>query len=323
MHDMKPACVSLLAVVLSLLWPAALQANDTMAVFAAGGLQFQQTNELRMEREELYLSDREVRVDYVFRNITNRDVRGRVAFPMPEIHVGDMSETPHEFHKSKRDGDIFRFRVEVDGVEVTSDFQARAYVKADDGTEKDVTELLQKYQILLVDPDFRVAPKELIAAGAIDEDGEHPTWWVRPIFHWDQVFPAGKAIRVKHSYKPVLGGTTHQTRGSGPVEFMAPWCPDKAFYQGIKKLPARYDGTLRVEWLEYILKTGANWAGPIGTFRLEIDKAGADLVSLCPIPGLKLERRGKTFVAEASQYTPTSDIKLLFAYRACDKAPCN
>jgi hypothetical protein len=167
MHDMKPACVSLLAVVLSLLWPAALQANDTMAVFAAGGLQFQQTNELRMEREELYLSDREVRVDYVFRNITNRDVRGRVAFPMPEIHVGDMSETPHEFHKSKRDGDIFGFRVEVDGVEVTSDFQARAYVKADDETEKDVTELLQKYQILLVDPDFRVAPKELIAAGRL------------------------------------------------------------------------------------------------------------------------------------------------------------
>jgi hypothetical protein len=66
--------------------------------------------------------------------------------------------------------------------------------------------------------------------------------------------------------------------------------------------------------LEYILSTGANWAGPIGYFHLELDKSDADLVSLCPIPGLHLVRKGRSFVADAEQYTPTMDIKVMFVY---------
>ena len=81
-----------LAIGLTLIGPAGLRANDTLAVFGAGGLQFEQTDKIRMEREDLYLSPREVRVSYVFRNLTDHDVSGRVAFPMPEINVGQMSE---------------------------------------------------------------------------------------------------------------------------------------------------------------------------------------------------------------------------------------
>ena len=69
-----------------------LLANDTMAGGGVGGLQFEQTDKIRMEREDLYLSPREVRVSYVFRNLTTQDVRGRVAFPMPgEIWVYHVS----------------------------------------------------------------------------------------------------------------------------------------------------------------------------------------------------------------------------------------
>ena len=139
-----------------------------------------------------------------------------------------------------------------------------------------------------------------------------------------QVFPARQEIRVTHRYKPVLGGSVLSTAidPNKPREYEAAWCPDEAFARAVKKVPADSDNYVLASWLEYVLKTGANWAGPIGIFRLEIHKADADLVSLCPIPGLKLQRRGQSFVAEATNYTPTTDIKALFVYRACNKTLC-
>ena len=50
-----------------------------MAMFGAGGLQFQNTDELQMTSEELYLSAEEVRVTYNFRNLTNHDASGTLS----------------------------------------------------------------------------------------------------------------------------------------------------------------------------------------------------------------------------------------------------
>ena len=150
MRDAVTSFAGRLALGLALVWPVTSQANDTMAVVGAGGLQFEKTDKLRMEREELYLSPREVRVSYVFRNLTDEDVHGRVAFPMPEISATEMSETPHNFNKSERDGEVFDFHVEVNGRPVTAEYDARAYIKAADGSEKDVTELLKRYGLTLI-----------------------------------------------------------------------------------------------------------------------------------------------------------------------------
>jgi Domain of unknown function (DUF4424) len=283
-----------------------------------------------MTSEDLYLSPLEVRVSYVFLNLTDHDVSGTVAFPLPEIPVSDMSESPHEFHKSSMDGDIFDFHVEAGGRLVKPEADIHASVKGPDGIEKDVTGLLKKYHLPAVDPEPAYgaldanAIKALVTAGVLTDDGDHyPLWSVRTTFHWQQIFPAGKNILITHRYKPVPGGDFHFTKTTQDGgKYLEPWCPDRPFVESVKALPADEDAMLLDRRLEYILKTGANWAGPISRFRLEIDKAGADLVSLCPIPGLKLQRRGQSFVAEASQYVPTTDIKLLFVYRACDKAPC-
>jgi Domain of unknown function (DUF4424) len=327
MHGVRSVFLSMLVCGLWLGEPSRSWANDTMATFGAGGLQFEQTDEVRMEREELYLSPEEVRVSYAFRNLTDHDVRMTVAFPMPDVDVLAMSETPHKFHLSSRDGDIFDFHVSVNGLEIVSALDVRAY--RSDQPDKEVTAILKKYKEPLLDESkerLRDKPdiKALIAEGLFEEDGEHPNWIVKANFHWEQVFPAGQTIEITHRYKPVTGGTHMGTEVTvnDPKDYFAPWCPDKAFATAMKVLPS--DGNRLVEQtsLEYILKTGANWAGPIGRFRLEINKAGADLISLCPVPGLKLERRGQSFVAEASQYVPTTDIKLMFVYRACDKAPC-
>jgi hypothetical protein len=330
-------CVGAFVIGLTTMWPAGLWADDLVREpFPAGGLQFEQTDKLRMERKDLYLSPHEVRVSYTFRNLTDHDVSGQIAFPMPTIDVGEMSETPHRFHKSTREGDIFDFHAEVNGQPVAAEYDVRATIKAADGSEKDVTDILRSHKVSLVDPDDPgVEEDSELAMAKIFVNGVHgpgtlerPAWILRVLFGWTQVFPAQKEVRITHRYKPILGRRDHSTAFdpdvNDPSSFASEWCSDEAFARAVKTLPAEQHAKyVRASWLEYILKTGANWTGPIGKFRLEIDKAGADLLSLCPIPGLKLQRRGQSFVAETAQYVPTTDIKLLFVHRWCDKAPCS
>ena len=82
-----------------------------------------------MESEDLFLSPRDVRVRYVFRNESGQDIKTRVAFPMPEVPFGPMDnvELPDAGKENFVD-----FSVAVDGQTVKRD-----HVLAD----KDVVEL--------------------------------------------------------------------------------------------------------------------------------------------------------------------------------------
>ena len=59
-----------------------------------------------------------------------------------------------------------------------------------------------------------------------------------------------------------------------------------------------------------VITSGANWAGPIGTFRLVVDKGDSTLVSFC---GDGVRKIGPTsFEMIAKDYTPKRDIDVLF-----------
>jgi hypothetical protein len=310
-------------------------ANDTKAVFAAGGLQFVATDELRMEEERLVLSPTEVAVSYRFKNLTSRDVTMTVAFPLPDIDAAEMSETPHSFHSSANDGDIFNFRVFADGKPVAAQFEARAFTK--DGAE--VTELLRRFGVPLVDKGAEAssevweairkldpaAVNALEKAGALmpEDDLHHPNWVVKAAYHWEQSFLASGVTAVEHRYEPVLGGSLIAVEDFQRPRFTQGWCPDQALANALRKLPRYEEGAhVAASWLDYVLKTGANWAGPISRFRLEIKKGDADLVSLCPIPGLSLRKEGRSFVADARDFTPRADLKVMFVSGNCQKRPC-
>ena len=66
--------------------------------------------------------------------------------------------------------------------------------------------------------------------------------------------------------------------------------------------------------IEYILRTGANWAGPIGDFRLVVDKGEADsLVSFC---GEGVKRISPTrFEMRKTDFTPERDLSILILKR--------
>jgi hypothetical protein len=285
------AVTALLAVSVTAL-PA--QANDTMAHFAAGELVFTQTDAVTMVSEDLFLSTEEIRVTYRFRNLTSQDVTGTVAFPMPEVRV-TMSDADYP---DGPESNPMRFSVAVDGRPLPVQFEAKAMVEG-----RDVTSTLRDLKIPIPPYNDRVGSalqkldqqtiRRLEKEGLLDPDNDiSPNWALAGSYHWQQTFPTGRDTVIQHRYKPSVGATVLSLESMVDAKTVEDMyligensCMDKDFINGSKKWAARQikqggGGSQRM--LEYILVTGANWAGPIGTFTLTVDKGRPDnLVSFC------------------------------------------
>jgi hypothetical protein len=293
-------------------------ANDTTAVMATGGLVFKQSDSIRMVSEVLKISVRRIEVDYVFRNVGRVDVATTVAFPLPDldmrVHALHPTAIPNEGSKN-----FVNFKTWVEGQEIAPAAEVRSFLR--EGRE--ITETLRELDL---DPlgsivlDLEKGAK-LEALGAAMNGGPDlgfiGEWITRITYHWPQLFPAGKELRIRHTYEPVAGGGL--TR---PDDEPGAWCLDDSFRAAFNKLlktgkhsHAQY-GYLSGTWVQYVLTTGANWAGPIEQFTLVIDKDGGDLVSTCPIAGLTLRRSGNSFVANAKSFVPKSDLNILFVQGA-------
>ena len=319
------------------------RANDTYAELVPGGLRFAKTDKIRMEREALVIDQDRITVSYVFRNVTDQDVRAEVAFPLPDIDMAGQSATPHLFHPSAHPGDVFDFRLSVDGTPAAADFDVHAVSRTGN---RDVTALLRKYNVPLVDTgedgvDPQLVMQKLdpaaiaaLAAGAAvfkDDEDRHPNWTVRGAYHWTQSFPARGQVQIAHEYKPVLGGGLRNASSLADPKGGLPqgFCGGTEAATEAAKLPGHaadntmeQGGPLMMRWLSYILSTGANWAGPIGQFSLEIKQGKADILSPCPIPGLSLRHEGRSLTAVASDFTPHSDIKIVYVYGYCSEQDC-
>src|ERR1700689_3490485 len=62
-------------------------ANDSTAGLAAGGLVLTKSADIEMRSEDLYISEKLVRVRYSFVNSSPKDVTVTVAFPLPDIDI--------------------------------------------------------------------------------------------------------------------------------------------------------------------------------------------------------------------------------------------
>lgn len=60
-------------------------ANNSSAELATGGLVFTKSDDIEMQSEDLFISMKEVRVQYHFYNRSDRDISTQIAFPMPDI----------------------------------------------------------------------------------------------------------------------------------------------------------------------------------------------------------------------------------------------
>jgi hypothetical protein len=99
-------------------------------------------------------------------------------------------------------------------------------------------------------------------------------------------------------------------------EYLRNFCIDRSTFDAIQRKVAEArarnpDMTLLSYFdIRYILKTGRNWKGPIGMFRLTVDKgSAANLVSFCADGVTK--SGPTTFVVERRNWEPDRDLAVL------------
>jgi len=319
--------IVLLASVMVLACPAL--ANDSTASTAAGGLVLERTDDIDMVSEDLFVSADQIRVHYVFRNRSSRDLETVVAFPMPDRDLGE-----------EYGGDVAYpsgFRTSVAGKPVKARLERRAVVK-----RRDYTSLLSELKIPLAPDSIDAATvamdrlpadkkKRLVSLGlAGDEEYSNgpepmkhhliPLWTVKDKYWWRQRFPAGRDLIVDHRYVPGTGGsvdseiafkrfrTTADTR-----QAVTRYCMDKEFIAAVDRRSGKNEQIgpeMPDRRVDYVLTTGANWRSPIASFRLVVDKGKpGNLVSFCETNVKKIS--STQYEVRHSNWRPTRDLHVL------------
>lgn len=322
----RPALLLLLA---GLLTPSPALANDSMAEVAVGGLILKESADITLDREDLYISRGEVRVDYLFTNTSSRDIETLVAFPLPEQDLSDILTPPRDLLKE------LAFHTTVEGAAVEYDIILQAMIG-----EKDVTadvaalglkpdtpfdwdDYLAKINALPPEKIEAAVAAGVIASGASTVAEPYaPQWKLRINVTRKQVFPAGKTIAVSHRYKPAAGGSVpgaydiRHRHADWLADRISTYCIEDSWFRAFDRASAKHpvaegEAPPYMEyWLGYALSPGANWKGPIKDFRMVIDKGKPDnLVSFCAEDVKKI---GPTqFEVRKTNFEPRHDIKIM------------
>lgn len=314
----------------------AAHANDSAAELSIGGLQFVRTNDIAMESEDLRISLDRVTVRYQFANTSGKSVTLTVAFPLPDI---DLSEAENIALPSADPINFVDFETRIDGVPAQFQIDQRAMVG-----DRDVTNLLDQFklprlpvgshEIRVADlPEAtrtRLADQGLLMPVRTDDKGRQQydlAWVVRTSAVRQQTFPPERKVIVEHQYRPSVGTSPdsilrwilrYNKSLSPEVErYRKEYCVSDAFLAQLDKRAGNgvpNASMIQERRINYVLKTGANWAGPIRSFKLTIDPGATDrLVSFCP--GQLKPTAPNALEFTATNFKPESDLKILILGR--------
>lgn len=304
-------------------------ANDSMAEVAIGGLVLRESSDISMDKEDLFISRDEVRVDYLFTNTGARDITALVAFPLPDQDLSDVVDAPHDLSKE------LNFRTTVDGKPLKYDIVLQAMLGGKDVTAQlaalglepntpfDWNAYQARIKALPAEQITAAVTAGLLALGtSTGEDAYEPQWKLRTTVTRQQVFPAGKTIAVSHRYKPIEGGSVpgaydpENRHEDWVADRISTYCIEDSWFRAFDKARAKHPvaegmpSPYMEYWLGYVLSSGANWKGPIKDFRMVIDKGKPDnLVSFCAEGVKKIS--ATQFEVRKTDFEPKDDVKIL------------
>jgi len=321
-----------LGTALAMILTGAAGANDSTAGLAAGGLVLTKSADIDMRSEKLFISDKQVRVDYQFFNTSAKDVTVTVAFPMPDITVVSLDDNISV--PNPNSPNILGFSTLVDGKPVNAQVEQKV---VQNGVDR--TALLKSLGIPLspfADSTEKAMEKlplatkhQLVKLGlALSDDGTdgaapgsilQPTWTLKTTYYWTQTFPAGRVLSVHHEYTPSVGssagtvwGSKDDAKSEGYAARKAKYCVDDSFTAAAGRAVSAEsnESTYQEERIDYILVSGANWKSPIGEFQMTIDKGSTkNLISFC---GDGVTKTAPTqFTVHHANFTPTKDVAIL------------
>jgi hypothetical protein len=297
-------------------------ANGAVASFGAGGVEFRQSTDISIAREDLYLSPGEVRVDYVFVSRAEDEQTVTIGFPLPRVPATPAD--PGSVQLVEGSGGDLRnyvgFGVAVNGRPIIPVLHEFAWLD-----DRDVTAEIRAAGLpLLVDDEHwetvqaldPETAKALAASGLLWDDRaghREPAWHYQAVYEWRQTFPPGETA-ASIRYRPLLGwradyGKSFYLEG----EHAETACVDDRLRDEIEA----NGGYSEVAELDYITTTARNWAGPIGRFNLTVGTtrpkewtSGKILIALCPADASVDEQGYRHW--SATDYDPEKDIRVFF-----------
>lgn len=300
-------------------------ANDSTGWVSTGGIQYLKSQNIRMVSEDLYISERKIRLEYEFHNDSDQNIRETVLFPLPASSPqedGDFADI-EALHQT------FKIWVNNKPVQVTKNLRALWSISTDETLDitRSLTQdcglteqqILQPYLDSSDDLDRNTAQAcvhKLVKIGVIPSaPDENALWSTQIVYSWQQTFPARTSIQVKHEYQPLLGGSVAGISRDGEYghDMQKTYCFDKTFWKKISVTKGVHFPSYTA--LGYILTTGANWSKPIERFHLTIDKPKDSLMSLCWDSSL-MQVSATRFEAHKTNFTPKHDIAIIFAQPA-------
>ena len=201
------------ALILLLLLAGAAHANDSMGTVSTSGIKYLKNPHIDMQSEDLYISEKQIRVHYKFKNTSSQDITETVLFPLPIVPAATVSD----FADTK--GLVDSFRIYADGKPVRPQAYVRAYFERSNGTLVDVTADLKKCGLSdqeLMHPWTKKQDGEKIGSkiGACrsakvqsmlpKQTDELPDWSSQIIYSWKQTFKANSVTEIKHQYRRQL-----------------------------------------------------------------------------------------------------------------------
>jgi hypothetical protein len=333
MRQLFPATISLF---LSLSAGSVALGNDSSAELSSGGLAFTRSNEVALRSERLRISPDAIHVRYEFVNQTSKPVILTIAFALPDIDlsVHDAYSIPYGDREN-----FLGFTTRIGGK--PADFSMHQSALLGD---KDVSDVLHGAGVPLLpagpEQDSisnlpeparqRLVQQNLLLENGSDDLGRPryaAAWTVKTAAVRTQTFEPNRSVIVEHRYRPSLGrsldtilrkGLRQDKNLAAEVErYRREYCINDDFLRKVDKLAddaATHHAKLQERRISYVLKTGANWAGPIKDFIMTVDKERNDrLVSFCAEDIKVISPTVVEFTA--NDFLPDKDMKILILGR--------
>lgn len=349
---MKPYILkSVVAIILS--FPLTGFANDTAGTTSAGGINFIKSPEISMEQEELTISPTRVYVKYHFKNISSQTVTREIYFPLPPYKMqGANAAWDEEIDpeaKTRNSIPFLNFTVRINGKKRGYQILTRAVIG-----NQDVTQQLQKAQLPLSpelvagnmpldDTEQKQQQQWLQKAKAIGLVNKQQPRWQKQIFYtWKQTFPANAVTIIEHEYRPAAGVFYSAVVPNQNLALRI--AEDLQYFKTVFNIDIEHYRQLNPfkQWLtqrlrhmmdphckdcredriyalffnvDYILKTGANWSGPIQNFILNIEYPINGIISYNCFYGKQkvIEKRYKGVTQlTLKHFIPQENLSIIF-----------
>lgn len=323
-------------------------ANDTFVHESAGNLMFARNNQVEIAKERLVgppvrslpnpVWGIPIHVEYELRNTTGRGVEARIGFPLAACSLGDYIQAKHLDFLSGSAATCVKdpkMSLSVDGRQTTGQwdfvFLRDGAALRDGASDINLGKRISALINLVKDPErkFYVEDIEFLnaAKSLCDElggtiNGPDCTAFGRIAVHrtflWTHAFAPGATVHVVHDYQVTASWNLHPDEVFHSDVFCVGNSTSRSawnqYLENLKHEEAeqRFEGVYPREFFtEYVLRTGALWAGPIRDFDLLIRKSSPDqLVSTC-FSGL-VKTSPTEFRARRIDFSPSEDLRVLY-----------